>query len=407
MKNHHKKTIFRVYSLCLAAFVLVAQVALFPLEAQAAQITDRSLELQSTTATSDGGSMRGGLVRHKFKFTIPTGTNIGSIKFEYCTTAADVGALTCQSPEGLNVGSATLAFEGDSAIQSMVMHTINANSYYLGRAAAFVPAGATVANFTIGNVTNPTIESLKDVAAPDPYTNAPSQSFYVRISTYPTLDASGTPTHRGTVTASVNEQIVLDGTMPESLVFCTGRTVGTTTPTSEIPDCSTATRGTVSFNQLFSSTATASATSQMAASTNAGGGYVITVNGPTLTSGTNTITPMGTHVPLVGTTAAASAHGVSQFGLNLMNNTVDTVTVGSLVAPAANTTNLRGQPMAGYNTSDLYAFHSGDEVANSGNSVLGATDGQIYTVTYIVNVPGSQPAGSYTTTLTYICTPTF
>jgi hypothetical protein len=107
------------------------------------------------------------------------------------------------------------------------------------------------------------------------------------------------------------------------------------------------------------------------------------------------------------TTAGASLHGNSQFGLNLRTNTVDTIATGSDISPASNTTNYRGQPLIGYDTSDTFKFNPGDAVANSGNAVLGGTDAQIYTVTYIANVPGSLPAGNYSTTLTYICTPTY
>jgi hypothetical protein len=139
----------------------------------------------------------------------------------------------------------------------------------------------------------------------------------------------------------------------------------------------------------------------MAASTNAGSGYNITITGPTLTSGSNTVTTMAA--------AVAGIRGTSQFGLNLKANTVSTSTpaVGTEVAPAANGTNYRGQAAANYNTVDNFRFVTGDSVANSANGGAGGTDAQIFTVAYIVNVPGSQPAGTYTTTLTYICTPTF
>jgi hypothetical protein len=99
--------------------------------------------------------------------------------------------------------------------------------------------------------------------------------------------------------------------------------------------------------------------------------------------------------------------------MNLKANTVATSNpaIGIEVAPAANGVNYRGQAYingaANYGTVDNFEFNSGDTVANSGNGGLAGTDAQIFTVSYIVNVPGSQPAGTYTTTLTYICTPTF
>jgi hypothetical protein len=139
----------------------------------------------------------------------------------------------------------------------------------------------------------------------------------------------------------------------------------------------------------------------MAASTNAGAGYVITVNGPTLTSGSNTVSAMGA--------STTGVRGTSQFGLNLKANTIATSnpTIGTEVAPAVNGTNYKGEAQAGYSTVDSFKFANNDSVAASTNGGAGGTDAQIFTVAYIVNVPGSQPAGTYTTTLTYICTPTF
>jgi len=106
----------------------------------------------------------------------------------------------------------------------------------------------------------------------------------------------------------------------------------------------------------------------MAASTNAGSGYVITVNGATLTSGGNTITAMNA--------ATTSVPGTGQFGLNLKANS--TPSVGTEVAPAANGTNYRGQAAAGYSTADTFKFTTGDTVANSYNGGAGGTDAQIF-----------------------------
>lgn len=389
-KNHHMKQLtsphlFRALGLYTLATILVTFAVFQPVPASAAQILDRSLTLMAGAV--DGGAKPGGVVNHKFTFTLPAGGSVGSIKFEYCTTAADVGALTCVAPTGMNAGTVTLG--GETGITGMTMHPAagpNFNSYYLSRGSAYALGSNTTATYTVSNVTNPNYGAVPDS----------NKTFFVRITAYASLDTSGPVLHRGTVAASTSEQIILDGTMPESLVFCTGATIGLT---ASVPDCGTATSGLISFNQLFSPTATATSSSQMAASTNAGSGYSITVNGPTLTSGSNTIAAL--------TSADTSKHGTSQFGLNLKANTVDTVAIGTEMAPVSNATNYRGQPLVGYDTVDTFKFNSGDPVANSGNTVLGGTDAQIYTVTYIANVPGSLPAGNYSTTLTYICTPTY
>jgi hypothetical protein len=345
--------------------------------AHAAQITSRSLTLQA--GASDGGSKPGGVVKHLFSFTIPSGGNVGSIQFQYCTTASNG---TCTMPTGLVTTSATLGSESGATGTSIVNTTNGAP--YLTRTAANVTA-ATAVTYRLDNITNPT---------------GINQSFFVRISTYTAASLGGTQTDTGTVTASTATQIVLTGVMPESLIFCTGATISTT---AGIPDCSTATVGTISFNQLFSPTDTATAKSQMAASTNATTGYSITVNGPTLTSGANTIPAM--------TVAATGAHGTGQFGMNLKLNTTATSTtpIGAEIAPASVGLYLKGQPIpsSGYDTVDTFKFASGDAIANSASGGAGPTNSQIYTSSYIVNVTGSQTAGTYTTTLTYICTPTF
>jgi hypothetical protein len=94
--------------------------------------------------------------------------------------------------------------------------------------------------------------------------------------------------------------------------------------------------------------------------------------------------------------------------MNLAVNT--TPAVGSAIDPASNSTNYLAKAQANFNTANSFAFDDTSNntvaVSNDGGSA-GPTDSQIYTASYIVNVVGSQPAGTYTTTLTYICTPTF
>jgi hypothetical protein len=108
-------------------------------------------------------------------------------------------------------------------------------------------------------------------------------------------------------------------------------------------------------------------------------------------------------------TAATITRGISQFGMNLKLNTTatSTVAVGAEVNAAPNGTSLRGQAYNGYNTVDQFKFVSGDPVAKSDNTVAGPTNAQIFTVSYIVDVAGNQASGTYTSTLTYICTGTF
>lgn len=394
----------------MTVFTLIAAVSLQTLlltPAYADQITVRSLTLQANGL--NGGSKPGAVVNHLFTFTLPTAGNVGSIRFEYCTTAADVGALTCQAPPSMDASAASLT--SATGINGMSVDSATTNSVLLRHGASPISISAnTAATFQLSGVQNPQGKKA------DAITDEPNYTFFVRISSYASLDGTGTAIDKGTVTASTAAPIVLTGTMPESLVFCTGEQVDFKMDTTQIPnvpttipDCANATPGNIRFNQLFDPTSTAASTSQMAASTNAGYGYVITVNGTTLTSGGNTISPMAA--------ATIPVTGASQFGLNLKANdtTYFDTPVGEEISPASVDvvgSNLRGEAFTGYNTVNNFKFVSGEVVADSGYTAGGPgtplpSDGQIYTVTYMANVPGSQPAGDYSTTLTYICTPTY
>ncbi len=382
--------------------------------AYADQITARSLTLQANGVI--GGTTPGGVVNHLFQFTLPTGGTLGSIKIQYCTTAADVASLTCQAPAGMDASVVTGVDENGSSVTGWSLGTTTTNSVVIARTANPVSANSSI-KIVIQGVKNP-VDAI----------NFPNgMTFFARITSYASTDASGSAVDAGTVAAATTNQILVSGNMPESLVFCAGSEISTT---NGVPDCTTAQNDTVTFNQLFSPTSTAFATSQLAASTNAGSGYAITVNGSSLTSGSNQINPINQTYDTVYDPSAASPwseeskFGISQFGLNVVQNdgtaytnapnitfADDSEPDSAVIAPASSTSSsYHGKPYTGYDTNGYFKFNSGDIIADSSNSTSTlpiGTDAQIYTVSYIVNVPGSQPAGTYQTTLTYICTPTF
>lgn len=386
MTKSPQKTFFGALGVVLLAFALVLQTFMAP-SVSAAQITTRRLTLQA--GPTDGGSLAGGVVDHLFEFTLPTTGNVGSIEFEYCTTAANsLANPTCVTPTGLDTTGGSVVLGNETGATGFTLNKTTQGAPYLTRSATSI-TGPLAVSYRLDNVENPSTVG----------------SFFVRISTYASTDTTGSATDTGTVTASTAEQIVLDGTMPESLVFCAGETIGTT---SSVPDCGSVgtTDGAITFNQLFSPTDTATATSQMAASTNAGFGYAITINGPTLTSGGNTIAGIAS--------PSASIEGTAQFGLNLKANSSAAAPSfpgnSAEISAVSDGVNLNGRAVGDYATADTFTFNSGAIVADSNydaTSTPDPSDAQIYTVSYIANVPGSQPAGTYTSTLTYICTPTF
>jgi hypothetical protein len=377
--------------LLLALLVLVSTTlyALSNKKVFAAQLTNRSLTLQAGTvggsAPSDGNPAH--TVKHKFDFKIATTNSVGSIIFDYCTTANP--SNPCTAPTDLDVSGATLdAQSGTGATGFAIDGTTDANTVVIDRTVSSISIN-TVVSYTLGSVINP---------------STANQTFYVRITTTDNQNGGGATVDQGTVAASTATAIQLTGYMPESLVFCTGGAVSLNGGGN--PDCSTSTSGSLDFGD-FSPTSTSSVISQMAASTNADFGYAITYTGATLTSGSNTITPMSA--------ATTSSIGTSQFGLDLVTNdgtayaNAPNVTNSDDVNPVSGAATLQAKVTASYATAGTFKFTtSGDTVANSDfDGSSGPSDIQRYTVSYIVNVNGAQPVGTYTTTVTYICTATY
>jgi hypothetical protein len=444
--------------------------------AAATQITPRELLLED--GSTDGGSKPGGTVNHKFIFTLNDTTDaLGTIVFQYCKTAAAVqdGTLDCVAPTGMDTSGVTAGVNSGAAtgwntpVAKQGWDTANDSVYNaveLTRTAATVAAASTT--LELDNIVNPT---------------TPNTTFFVRIWTFTSTSityntANGTPLDKadandyGTVAASTANPIVLEGTMPETLVFCTGQHVPMISST--VPDCSNATfdnapTDTIPFNQLFSPSSTSYATSQMAAATNADSGYSITVNGPTLHSGTCADIPNSTGGDCIDpmATTAISQPDTRQFGMNLIDDAnpslleydgATTIAADPTFTPTyysadgcvdsvPNPCGGRLWPVSGDATHDYYGVQDtgfdgrwpsgiNDNTGDTGNyptytfkpntpTVVASSDWdnsggyaiasgtfhptntQRYTVTYIANVSGNQPAGSYTTTLTYICTPTF
>ena len=351
------RTILILLALLLATFTL--QAIFLPETASAAQITARKLTL-STSSPASGAAT----TTYTFNFTLPSATVLQSFQAQVCTTAS--GA--CSTPTGFSVASSTISQPtnlGDAS--GWTVSTATAGSLRLSKTGnAAAPTGSQTVVFN--NVQNPTTAN---------------QTFFARLTSYTGDDWTG-PVDSGTVAASTSQLISLTGTLDETLVFCTGTSITGT-------NCGTVAGSTVDFG-TFSPSTTSSGTSVMAASTNAVSGYAITINGSTLTctscSGSPTITALASQT--------ASSVGTSQFGVNLRDNATPNVGTN----PSGSGT---GTYTANYGTADQYRFVTADSVA----AAAAATDANAFTVSYVVNVPGSLAAGTYTATMTFIATATF
>ena len=137
--------------------------------------------------------------------------------------------------------------------------------------------------------------------------------------------------------------------------------------------------GSLNLGQL-SDTAAKTATHTLSLLTNSATGVRVTFSGNTLSGTAGTI-------PAIGATAAASAPGTGQFGLNVIYASGD--------AAAAS--------QAPYNNAAQYAFDSSLPLITSSGPVSG-TD---FLATYLANISSGQAAGSYSTAITYTAVANF
>lgn len=349
-----KIKIFSFKNVTRASFltVLVTLILSSIIPVSAADLTNRTIII--------GDSQAGVSTTHRYQFFNPTAGLLGSVRFEYCANSP-LFNVACIPPVGLNVSGAGIALQTGTTGFAVSGLTTNSTAILTRLPSAILPVNST---FVLSNIINPT---------------SADTTFYVRISTYTTDDATGSATDQGAVAFSTSGGLSIGVFVPPYLTFCVGVTVG--------PSCSSSTGSLVDFGEL-SEFSTSTVTTQFAAATNDGLGLQVFLNGQTMTSGNNVIPALATQ--------SNSIVGSSQFGLNLVSNSVPSV--------GANRTGSGTTfPNIGYSTSNQYRFVDGNLVARS----TLPTDFNTFTVSYIVNVAEDQKPGFYASTLIYTAVASF
>jgi len=225
-------------------------------------------------------------------------------------------------------------------------------------------------------------------------------TFFIRITTY--SDTAWTTTvDQGTVANSTATQIAITAKVQEVLNFSVGSTV--TAPGSSCTAFTDSgavtlgdpTDGTLSFSQAYD------AHSYFRVSTNANNGTIVYYSGDTLKSGTNSISA-------IGTSAAASAVGTSQFGLGLDSSDTQagsgysftSLTPTSPYGAGNGTITNAGTAQFAFSTASVTAPV---QIASAAGTIVCDTG----SVRYLGNISTTTPPGIYTTTISYLAVPTY
>ncbi|MDB5164295.1 MAG: hypothetical protein JWS12_913 [Candidatus Saccharibacteria bacterium] len=339
--------------LCLIALILLVVISWMARPSAALRLDNRRIEITSSAVGQTN-------VNYDVFFDLTTAGTMGSVMIEFCSNDPYPNT-PCTPPTNFDDSAAILVQQtGETGFT--IHSSSTSNKLVLSRIPVAAVAGSV--SYAFNGITNPTTLG----------------TYYVRLLTFASNDATGPPIDIGGIAMTTVQQLNISAEVPPYLEFCSAVIISS-------QDCSNTSGNFTDLGNLVPSN-TGTMTSQFLGATNAIFGYNVYINGTTLTAGNNVIPALSTPAP--------SQKGNSQFGINLHANSAPPI--GQALSGSGN-----ASADASYNLANLFTFNDGDTLA----STSGASDFNKFTVSYIVNVNTKQPPGQYVTTLTYICLASF
>lgn len=282
---------------------------------------------------------------------------IGSVKITFCENSPLIDDY-CEPINGFSAQNSWLSGQSGPNDFSLLISS-TANSIVLSRPSSAI--GSQPISLIMSGVVNPSNKG----------------TYFGRIQTFSSQDASGANINSGGVTFAITSPIALSTVVPPYLYLC----VGILVPGLE---CKSSVGNFIDMGEL-SSSKTSTGTSQFIVATNAGSGFNVAIRGSPPSAGSNVINALSERqYPQLG---------VSQFGINLRQNT--TPNVGDDPVGAGS-----GVISQDYNYVNQFKFNSGDYIVYSNTSTLDRK----FTVSYMINVARNQRPGTYSATYLYIAT---
>lgn len=331
--------------------------------ARAANITSFSDNLSRLKAVT--------LADHEIKFISPTGIATGQ------NVVLTFGAgFTIGSFAVTNVDFAT----GSTGVCSSAVYT--EQTLAAGPSGAtwgIATSSASSITLTSGTGTSSAGNCVRFRLGANAATGGPGTSFITNGSagvTTATIAVAGTFTDTGTLFVPIisNDQVSITATVDPSISF------SISTNSLGFGSLTSANARFATSDTLGTSTETSA--HNLIVGTNSTSGYGLYVSGGTLTSGVNTITP-------IGSTAASSTVSSAQFGLRI------SASGGS------------GAALAPYSFTTSYAYGASTSTQSQIASAGAPSANTTYTAYYVANIPSQQPSGAYSTTLTYTAVGSF
>jgi hypothetical protein len=361
------------------------------------ELQSRSVEMSTSVA--------GASATYHVSFTAATTASIGGIVVDFCSNDPIMGD-TCTAPTGLSIGTPTVSGASSTLTGTWtagkVASSVSTLSYTTTTPVALT-GGSSQVYFDITSMTNPSTAS----------------QLYARLYTFDTATDAGNYSATGTDTGLIDaggtalyttNALHVTSKVQEELTFCID--------TNSASNCGGASGNAVSLGDshgvLSSNGPFVDKTTQYIVQTNAGSGAVIRLEGNTLTSGSNSIAAACTGT-CPGATPTTSVPGTSQFGLCTYDSAgAATITAASTYNGGAaglcqGTTQTSGTGTTGGDNGASFGLNTALTSGTYGDTLASVVAGAQATGTlvFLGNISVTQPAGIYSTTLTFIATGTY
>lgn len=376
----------RVGSLFAVAALVLATITpgLVPAFASAAQVTNRSVQLSSSSKAATG-------VNYTISFTSVGAA--GAIVFDFCQDSPLIGA-TCTAPTGFNVSAATVS--GGTFVKGSGAANTNSSVFVTGTVAASSPI-----TVILSGVTNPTN----------------SGPLYVRMLTYTdgtgaaayTSTTPGTYIDNGSAAASITDTVGVSAAVLESMTFCVSGALVTAA------NCGAVTAPTLKLGEVVTGSVLALDSAHVSTgniysqiSTNAANGAVVNLKSATSCGGLKRVEATGCDIAPAGTTDITA--GQAKFGVKVATaadpaggNSNGTYQIaGASTTPYYSSSIFKLNYVAGDATGITSAY--GDPILDTNGAPVNNKNVQL---TFGASAANNTPAGTYSTALSLIATGKF
>ncbi len=384
IKNHSvRRAVYGFAALALAVAALVPGLAG---RASAAQVTTRSIQMSSSTASATS--------TYSVTYTPGGTTSTAGIVVDFCDNTPIIGDTSCTYPTGFSLGSATPTVAFTSGITTTgwtatgVQGGAGGGSYQtlkLANSGSPTVAGTAI-NFTISNVVNPSTANHSFYARIVTFDTSANMANYTVSTTTRAASFAGMVDYGG-IALSTATPINITARVMESLAFCVYKTTCGDDPSMTLG------HGT---NSILDNTAIDVGTAKFSVSTNAQSGADIRWKGDTLKSGSNSIAAAGAGISTTPVTFTTGAGNTAAFGAAVPAGTLGASTTASSYYNGNGTTTFN---LFAANVTGTY----GDIIAQ----VTGPVNTSVTSVVFGAVANNTTPAGIYTATEQLIATGKF